>query len=665
MKKLYLFLFFSIAFLSSAFAQKALEKANKLYKVKDYTAAIEFYKKALEEDPRLSTKTKLAYCYYINNRMTEAEKLYAEITTQEKAKVKTYLYYGETLMSNGKYPAAKKAFQTYLQEEPDNEKVELLIASCDYVQKINPYFENVKVEDFPYNSEADDNTPTVWKDYLVFSSDRSSGLLGGTQKSGFTGRNFINIFYSEMNGQEYSEPKVFSTKLSVSNKNTGNPSFSKDNSTIFFTRNGVELSRKSIYNLAIYSAQNTGEMRWKNIKALPFCSKESNYMHPAISPDGKTLFFVSDKARGQGGTDIWISKLTSKGWTRTENLGDVVNTAANEGYPYCDEQGRLFFCSKGHPGYGGFDIFVTEKDDKGNWKKPINLGVPINSPRDDISIYWNEKTKKGMFTSNRNGGDDDIFLFETDIPFTDENEPVFTENTTPVEQKAIVFNENGSITKDKEAEFEEGIKKIKVSNEEVAEEANPIIETPKEDITKTESKEEITQQNTDVFPNTQQDNSPIKEMKTNESEAENAKTDLPDFYDLLEINQMTNDNKLEVGQLFRIPNSQYDFEIYQVTPHIAKEAQKVLEFLENNPTVKIEVGAHTESKGNDKNNLILSRYRAEAFSSFLVRNGIAKERIKSKGYGETQILNHCLNNVSCSVNDHLYNQRLELKITAL
>jgi outer membrane protein OmpA-like peptidoglycan-associated protein/tetratricopeptide (TPR) repeat protein len=726
MRKQILFTFCCLLLHTFAFGQsKALSKADKLYKAKSYTEAAKFYEIALEEKTSLSVKTKLANCYRVNNRMETAEKLYAEITAEEKAKSKTYLYYGEALMSNGKYDEAKKWFTLYEKEEPDDEQARLMIEACDYVKSIIPYFPNVETEEFTHNSDADDSTPVMWGDKLVFSSDRSQGL---SKKSGWTGRSFINLFYSNQTDTAFTEPKIFSGKLVASNKNIGNPTF-VDSTRIFFTKNGVELSRRSVYNLSLFTAENAGGMRWKNIEILPFSSKEYNFMHPSVSADGKYLYFVSDKGGGEGGTDIWMSKRTKDGWSRTKNLGLNVNTAANEGYPFIDN-GKLYFCSKGHPGYGGFDIFMTEQDENGEWKKPINLGSPINSPRDDISIFIDKKKKKGMFTSNRSGGDDDIYLFEIlDGTRKEEKEPmtvsvvvkteIYVKGEEVIEEEIQIEEEIAAFIKEEKTEKKKSVKKVKgpkvkkkktveaVQQEEVAatnleevieveaisiteEIASGTLEEPKKIEIKKEKSPKVKKEKKEKEKVAKKAEMLETQIEEEEEEEENSKekqisfepliipetpvgietttkesgkkVNLPDFYYLSEITKMVNNKAIQSGQTFRFEDVNYDFEVYQVTPEVAKQLDIIAVFLVTNEEVKAEIGAHTESKGNDKNNLILSRYRAQAAVAYLKKQGIDKSRLSYKGYGEQEILNHCVNDANCDTKEHSYNQRLEMKI---
>lgn len=740
MRKIILLVVFGcLLSVNAAFAQsKTVAKADKLYKSKNYSEAAVLYEAALAEKESLSVKTKLANCYRVNNRMDKAEKLYADITAADRAKAKTFLYYGEALMSNGKYEAAKAQFLIYQKEEPDDEQVQLLISACDYVKNIQPYFAGTVVSDFPHNSDADDSTPVMWNDKLVFSSDRAKGK---TQKSGWTGRNFINLFYSEKNDTSFTEPAVFSGKLSDSNKNTGNPSFTADGERIYFTRNGVELSKRNVYNLSLFTAENSGGNRWKNVEILPFSSKEYNFMHPAVSPDGKELYFISDKPKGQGGTDIWVTRLSEKGRSRTQNLGYLVNTAANEGYPYVDAEGRLYFCSKGHPGYGGFDIFVTEKDADGEWQTPVNLGAPINSPRDDISIFIDKKQKNGLFTSNRSGGDDDIYLFATTGKNTAPPLPIKTETEEiaaplPIKQteKSKITPEAAEVAAEKaepvtavkpeeivepapEIKFDSTLLAAEIAPEEIAAEEkiititeekidSVIVENAPSAAEVLQPKKEPESVNSEIDLNKEiaedAEPAPSYNLPENKTEIEEIPLTAPDFrlekmpadsvkiiheenlaavavpetlqtvaepeppfYYLNELSVKLSEKELKTGQIYRLENVRYPFEVYEVTPQVAALLDKVAVFLTENESVKAEIGAHTESTGNDKNNLILSRYRAQAAAAYLKKKGIAKDRLTYKGYGETEILNRCTNEVHCTGEEHVFNQRLEMKITEM
>jgi hypothetical protein len=148
---------------------------------------------------------------------------------------------------------------------------------------------------------------------------------------------------------------------------------------------------------------------FKNRSLLPFVLNDYNYMHPNLSPEGYELVFVSDRNGGMGGTDIYYCVRHSKGWSKPVNISEDINTPNNEGYPFIDHEGRLFFCSKGHGGLGGYDIFMSTRNSEGEWQKPVNLGAPINSAADDISLILLPDGQSGFFTTTRREGHDDIY----------------------------------------------------------------------------------------------------------------------------------------------------------------------------------------------------------------------------------------------------------------
>ncbi len=397
---------------TSSFAQKGpLKKAQQLFKEKKYATAIPLYQKALAEKQNVAIASKLAYCYKMNNKTVEAEKLYAEIVQKERAKDITFFYYAEALMGNGKYEEAIEWFKEYLILNPEDEASQKYIKACEDSKTIPSYFDNIVIEPFSQNSEVDDNAPVFWKDHIIFTSDRKGKTKFLDEKSGWTGRDYLRLYASKKQEDgSYGAPFSFVPKMNVARKNTGMATFKADGTEMYYSRNGNHQNKNDAYCLQLYKAKSSDGKKWKGAAPLKFCAKEYNYMHPAISPDGKELFFVSDRPKGKGGTDIYVVKKGKKGWGKAKNLGSVINTSGHEGFPFMHPNGQLYFCSKSHPGFGGFDIFVTERDTAGNWTTPVNLGLPINSPADDISIYLDAAKQNGVFTSSREGGDDDLFL---------------------------------------------------------------------------------------------------------------------------------------------------------------------------------------------------------------------------------------------------------------
>lgn len=443
LKTLFPLLLLLIGSLSAAAQSKDLGKANKLYKLQKYAEAIPFYEKSLEEKNSVAAQTKLAFCYKMTNQIDAAEKLYSDIVYADRPRAITFFYYGESLMLNGKYAAAKFWFEEYLKKKPGDPKTLQLIESCDKVNLIRPHFGDLDIQAAPFNSEVDDNAPVYWGSQIVFCSDRKQGTKLLKQKSGWTGRDFINLYQVQQQSDDsFSEVEALATKINGLNKNTGPISFNAEGTTAVFTRNSDIANKKEAYAMQLYQADHV-DGKWKNVEAIGFCNPEFNYMHPALSPDGQQLFFVTDRPGGNGGTEIYLSEKKADGtWGKPANLGAIVNTVDHEGFPFCDREGRLFFSSKGHLGFGGFDIFFTQRDEAGNWMKPTNVGYPINSSSDDISICLRADGQSGMFTSSRNKAGDDVFFFAPgntpneaprDLSEVDRSEPVEAEQPVAVE----------------------------------------------------------------------------------------------------------------------------------------------------------------------------------------------------------------------------------------
>lgn len=330
----------------------------------------------------------------------------------KKVRTKAYLQYSEVLMSNGNYEEAKKYLSEYIALEPEDENAKETLENIDGIKKIKSYYTNVELLPFNHNSDADEHGAVFLDNGIVFVSDRKRAANLFKEQNGTTGRDFLGLYFSPRSDRlEYGEPHFLPKKINSLNKNTGPASFTEDGKTMIFSQNDNVENNRGELALQLYSAIRENG-KWKDIKKINFCNPSINYMHPAVSPDGTMLFFVSNKSKGEGGTDLYMSRILPDGsWGRPENIGPEVNTAHHEGFPFYSTDGKLYFCSKGHLGYGGFDIFFTEMDEKGNWSQVTNVGQPINSSQDDISFCMNSNGKYGLFSSSRDGGDDDIYLF--------------------------------------------------------------------------------------------------------------------------------------------------------------------------------------------------------------------------------------------------------------
>ncbi len=416
------------AFCQDGKLDKIVERADAYYTSMKYHKAIPLYCEAVQskEKNTLALRTKLAYSYRMLNQMDKAEELYAEIVLDKKARAITYYYYGEALMSNGKYDEAKEWFLRYDAENPKDTRAITMVGACEKAKHLKPVFPDITLSRMPFNTDGDDYAPMYYGDGLLFVSDNIEEDKQKTEYE-WTGRSFSSVYYAETDSAEEftAEALPFSKKVNKRDKNSGPSSVSGNGELLFFSRNN-DLPNKSgnKYMMAIYYAERTVG-GWKTPKVLPVCNEEFNFMHPAVSFTGDTVYFISDKPGGFGETDIYVTyrkeikKRNKKGeleiiekWVVPTNLGEAVNTAEREAFPYITPDGILYFSSKGHPGFGGFDLFMATMNNESTFERAINLGSNINSPKDDMSIIFSSDKRTGYFASNRlSGTDDDIFAF--------------------------------------------------------------------------------------------------------------------------------------------------------------------------------------------------------------------------------------------------------------
>jgi outer membrane protein OmpA-like peptidoglycan-associated protein/tetratricopeptide (TPR) repeat protein len=673
--------FFSLLSLTLLRGQN-IDRANDLYKNGGFAQAIPIYEALLLKKPNsLALKTKLANCHRILSHPLQASRLFSEIVEAKDAKPIDFMHYGETLMMLEKYDSAKILFKKFNDLMPDDERGLLLLRNVDKVKTLRPLFEGVTVLPFLYNSDADDNAPAWSSRGIVFASDRPIGFKLLKEKNPATGRDYTNIYLAErLDDSTFNAPKEFSSKLSELNRNTSNATFTADGQRVYFCQNGNTPSKSGAYNMQVFTAERA-ENGWKSVELMPFCTPDNNYMYPSVSPDGQRLFLVAERGGGIGGLDLYVANKTKKGWSRLENLGGKVNTAAHEGFPFAAMGGKLYFCSKGHPGYGGYDIFVTEQDSTtGEWLMPKNVGTPFNSPYDDISICFDLTNKQGAFTSTRGGRGDDLFLFSINPELAQKQAELLTAEILLKPSQSIVSEPK----KEPKAEIkveETAIIKPETEEKKQAQTAEET-ETPAVSEIKEEKKREIKIVEAPQMPQPIEEKKDVKIVeiakettpKTLEGYSiavdpkpqRDSSVSEPKKHYLQQIQAMIDGTDVSENRIFVIENINYtDITATNITSDLALALDRIAEFLTRNRKLTIEIAEHTETKDlDDARAKQISTARAENIVKYLVSQGVNAKRISAQGFGRSRPLKDCRNG-DCTPDEDEKNRRIDVRINGI
>jgi outer membrane protein OmpA-like peptidoglycan-associated protein/tetratricopeptide (TPR) repeat protein len=625
---------------TQGFAQKA--KADRLFAAFNYSKAIPYYEKLASKNNRHAAYAmqRLGDCHRLAGNFEESARWYSNATVIDTTNADLFFNYAQSLRSIGKYEEAAEQFLRYAVLKPGDPRGELFARYSREVNKwTEPEFEYELINAEAINTSYADFSPVYAKDGVIFTSDRMART--GEKRYGWTGAYYLDLFYSQLKkeeGKEYSEPgapSLYSAGLSQA-YHDGPATFSSDFKTVYFTRvtrkiGEIDSTRYYTNKLKIYSSKYLEENKWSDPEPFFLNSDSYSVGHPALTVDGKTLYFVSDMPGGQGGTDIYKVNKTDEGWGPAENLGSNINTFGNEMFPYIHKDKVLYFSSDGHPGLGSLDVFMSSIDGS-NYGKPENMKAPVNSPADDFGIVINDNDREGMISSNRPGGkgDDDIYLITIKERLPDSvliSGLVKDRESLEVLRNSTVFAWNLQ--------------------------ADEIV------ILKTDDKGyyEIWAKRGSSFV--------MKGMKNGFS---------PDCLHLAidpKAKETTAENrdlllgKYKVDQIFRLENIYYDFDKWNIRADASVELDKVVAFLNENPDIIVELGSHTDSRGSFKYNERLSERRAQSAVEYIVLNGISNKRITAKGYGEYQLVNRCSDGVKCSDEEHQDNRRTEVKITGV
>ena len=592
--------------------RKVCKSADIAFERKQYNTAIERYKKALKktnkkkrEDDKEYITYQLAECYRLTEATKLAESHYKRLlrTDYPKREPIIYYYYAEVLKRNKKYEDAAIQYAKYNELVPDDTRG---VKALEDIQNIQQWLETptrYEVTRIKKLNTRSSELGVAWTsnnyNEIIFASTREDGV--SKEKDAITGQHFSDFYVSRQNKQGEWEDVVLADEEGINSEGSeGMPFINKSFSTMYFTRCPNHKKRAS--GCQIMKSSRSGST-WSEPETVEIITIDSLDVigHPTLSSDELILFFASERKNGYGGKDIWISERESKNdkFGRPRNLGDIINTQGDEMFPYMRNDSTLYFASNGHGGMGGLDIFVTTLDSLGEWTEPVNLKHPFNSIGNDYGITFHPTEERGFLISNRdtkNGLDDDIYYFiEPPVLFTLSG-TVKNENSLQfVEGADIVINSlSGSKFSTKSSETGA----FMFTNSQIKADETYILT--------------INKKNYFVFTDT---------ISTAGFETSQ---DITKEY---QINTIP-DNPVV------LPDILYDLAKWELQPQFEDSLRGLIEMLQVNPNITIELGSHTDNRDSHESNDILSQKRAQSVCDYLVIRGIDPYRLKAKGYGE-------------------------------
>jgi peptidoglycan-associated lipoprotein len=580
--------------------KRKAERAYSAFEAGEYFDAIDLFKdtysktKKSDKAARTEIVFMIAECYRLINDPKNAETWYKLAVKSSATKPEAQFWYASSLKKEGKYQQAIDEYKKYKQIAPSDAKADQEIRSCELALEWMRNPEVYRVTELKdINSKESDFSPAYARDdygVLYFTSSREDAE--GNKTHGATGQGYTDIFESRLD-----KKSKWSTPVPVEGLNSefedGTPCFTSDYKDIYFTR--CEAGKREKKGCIIMYSKKSGD-NWSEPKNLEVLPDSLVAAHPALSPDGTTLYFVSDMAGGYGGKDIWMVTRTgsSGAWSKPRNLGPDINTSGNELFPYVRKDGTLYFSSDGLIGMGGLDIFKAVPQPDGSWVV-TNMKYPINSSADDFGIAFENENESGVFSSTRKGkGNDELYEFE--FP-------------------PLRFSITGLVKDEKKGAA------IAASTVSLIASDGSNLQT--ETGTSGDFKFNLKPDVDYIFLASKNGYLNGKEKETTKGQEKSR-----EFMATILLTPI--DKPIE------LPNIFYDFNKWDLRPESMVSLDKLVETLNDNPNVTIELMSHTDSRDTEEYNLALSQKRAQSVVQYLIEKGIDPERLTAKGYGESE-----------------------------
>lgn len=645
----------------SSFAQntKTAKYGDLLFEHLSFSDAIKSYEAAIKRgETSQEVYRNLADAYYNNGMYKDANKWYSKIlsSSEENSEFVSsdiYFKYVQTLKSESNYEEADKIMDLMSTKFKEDLRVKLYLADKSYLKnlKANPgAFTATLIE--RVNTTYSEYGAAMYKGHIIFASsqnraDHYPGIHSWTNDP-FTKLYAAPVYIDGYVGDSKPFSKSIEGKL-----NESTPTFSLDGQTMYFSSNNRESLKKQdgIIKVELYKATLDSKKKWSNIERLPFNIPSSSTAHPAISPDGKWLYFVSDRAGSYGQSDLYRVKILDGGGFGTpENLGDKINTEGRESFPFISTNNILYFASDGRPGFGGLDIYGVKINEDGTFGDVINLGDSVNSSYDDFAFYLDPNCKFGFMTSNRPGG-----IGKDDLYFVREIDGIEMELYQSIKGKVYDILSSKPIESAKVTLYDNNHKKVE------------------EIITDESGMYEFVDKVCSISYTVGVDKSGYNTIELGLPALNKSNGAELDFG--IEggrgasIDDLIPGVQIKVGddlfKVLKLDAIYFDLGKYYIRPDAEKELYKILEVLRKYPTMRVDIRSHTDVSGSDGFNYLLSQRRAESTVNWLVARGINRSRLTGRGFGSSMLVNECYKGVPCPAYKHQENRRSEFVVEDL
>ena len=637
-KKSLLLVFIFTAGLS--FGQKEhLEKGDEYYGKRMYIEAIGEYKLALEEKivfSRYKMTKRIAQTYKMLFDYQSATEWYGKLSMFTDEAEPQYIFDHALLLCNiEQYDSAKVKFKQYFEAIAKPENYQRYASICDWAlaNKDQTVALNLKVTNLETGGRS--MGLDYYQDGVVYAKPASKDYSIKTV--------YYDLAYSKRNDTaSFDSSQVLAGEVNHSFYE-GTPSFTKDQTKLYYTgnasevtkyrakkvkRKGIQISEEGLNILHIFESKKEGKV-WAKGKSININSSSYDCVFPFISSEGDRLYFASNMPEGYGGFDLYYSDLEGDtAWGKPVNLGAAINSELDEMYPYIDAD-TLYFSSKGGKGFGGADIYKSAIEN-GEFGNPQNLGKPYNSSKDDFSFIIKNEKRAGYLSSNRAGVHGYDKIYEFNIP----------EDPDTINGMAI-----NKITKEP---IEGLLTKLHIVDEKGVPKLLEEYTTNEQGKVQLVLEKQVEYLVTFFHPGF--------DAQTFEIPKED-REDVVAAFGLLVFMPIP-----KKDDVIKIDNIYFDYNKATITKESFPVLKVIAEYLKKNANIKVELSAHTDSRGSSSYNLSLSDKRAKSVVKHLIKSGISKTRLVGKGYGEQKIVNKCKNNVKCTEEEHQENRRVEMKV---